>query len=258
VYAWAQQFIGYALLPQLGRVTEGRQAIETGLALAREYGDVESETWAHMGLAYWSWQAGDGRDALAHARIAVESAERQGGNMTLALTQVSLAFAHLVRGEWHDADQAAQRGAEIIRESHTGVQYLGWMYSTRASAAWRGGDPIAAVELAETGLSLATESKSLTIQLEARLVLAQSLIRAGLLDRAEAELDQLAATAAAARAVMFNAWEEAERGELALRRNHPDAYERHLGDAARRFDEMGAHGWAERMREELSAFVASS
>jgi tetratricopeptide (TPR) repeat protein len=256
VYPWAQQFVGYALLPQLGRFAEGRQAIETGLAMAHEYGDVESVTWAHMGIAYWSWYAGEAGDALQHARIAVESAERQGANMTLALTQNSLALAHLVRGEWSEADEAAQRGLEIIRESHTGVQYLGWMYCTRAQAAWRGGDPLAAVSLAEEAVTLLSAHKMRTIELDARLSLAQALIRAGLLDRAEAELQRLEALITATSSVPHGAWLEAERGELALRRDDRAGYERHLAEARRRFEEMGAHGWAERFGAQLAALHA--
>jgi hypothetical protein len=57
-------------------------------------------------------------------------------------------------------------------------------------------------------------------------------------------------------AAMFDAWVEAELGEIALQRGDPAEHERRLREAQHLFADMGATGWARQTEEQLAALPA--
>ncbi|HEX6714333.1 MAG TPA: adenylate/guanylate cyclase domain-containing protein [Thermoleophilaceae bacterium] len=255
-YAWARQYIGYGVLCPLGRLQEAKDAIQAGLELACEYGDVESELWAHMGFVFHAWFTGESADALAHARTAVESAERLGGNFSVAVTYGALGLAYLMRGEYETAESSAARTWEIIQTSDTGGQVTAWALMIQAHALLGLGDAEQALEVATRGVDEGRRAQTGYYELEAQVALTRALIAVGRLDEAEAAVGRIRELRRETGAAFFDARAEEQLAEIAQRRHDTAAYESHLREAQRLFSRMGATAYAEQASMQLAALPA--
>ena len=77
-YIWALMWLGTILMPELGRVEEGRRLRAQALDLAQEHEDLELLGWVHTNWVNSAVASGEPEDALDHARKGVEIAERLG------------------------------------------------------------------------------------------------------------------------------------------------------------------------------------
>lgn len=256
VYAWATQYIGYGLLCPFGRFVEAKRQIDEGLELACEYSDIESELWAQMGYALLAWHTGEPGDSLTHARLAVESAERLGGNFSLIAAHTGLAQAYLVRGEYEAVEEAAARAWQLAQESHTGLHLVAWVLMTQAQGALGVGDPERALELAEEAVAGGRRCKTMLYELQAQVALTQALTAVGRLDDAEAAVARMRELRHQTGAAYFDARAEAALAEIARLRGDTAAYESRLREAHRLFTAMGATGFADQAALQLAAMPA--
>jgi class 3 adenylate cyclase/tetratricopeptide (TPR) repeat protein len=254
VHAWAHVFKGFVVLPALGRYAEALPELDRGLALAREYDDVESMGWAHGGYATLSWMNGEAGSGLAHARECLQIAERIGSNFSRAMAHNTLCQAHMARGEWDDGIRAAERGLEILRESHAGLHYEPYMLALLANALWWSGDAAAAVPLAEEALEKAEACGTLHFELEARIALARALLSTAQpdLDRVRSLIEQADELVKKTGARFDEPWIEWTRADMARVQGDLAAHERHLRGAQASFAEFGCSGWAEKAGAELA------
>jgi adenylate cyclase len=93
------------------------------LGEARRLGEVEIVGWCHEMIGYHARWLGDLDGSLAHARQAVEIAERMGSAFSQASAYGTLGLAHRYRGEWSEARSALEHALEVIRERRT---FLHW------------------------------------------------------------------------------------------------------------------------------------
>jgi class 3 adenylate cyclase len=117
IFATVQR--GRALL-ELGRLGEARAALDEALRLAREEDDLECIGFAQASLGRLSFFTGEPADGLAHAREALQLADRIGSPSSRAIARAGLAHAHLAGGGHDEALALAQQGIEIAREGRVG------------------------------------------------------------------------------------------------------------------------------------------
>ena len=84
-----------ALEAWMGDLASAKSNLEAALTAARDGNDFETEAWTHMMLVSHCELAQDAGPALAHARQAVELAERAGGAFSRGLAQQYLGLAHV-------------------------------------------------------------------------------------------------------------------------------------------------------------------
>jgi adenylate cyclase len=241
-YAWILSWRA-AAQAHIGELDAAFEGFERALAMAREYGDFETESWTHMSIVQASQLAGRREGALAHARRAHEIAERSGGAFSLGLAQRYLCIAHILEARWSEAIAAALGALEIWRRHRVGLEAEPHALAMLARAQLGGGDCAAAVASAAEAVALAASRGTRGHELEGRLVLARALMnvrgRAAADDVAEhlARADELVeASGAASLAPRVRV----EAAELARLRGDDRERRRELDEARRLFDAAGA------------------
>jgi class 3 adenylate cyclase/tetratricopeptide (TPR) repeat protein len=256
--AWAAMWHGWVLF-YMGRLEESRASFEEAGDLSRAYDDVETLGWTYCSYASLAWFSGESGDSLRHAREGAEIAERSGSSISLCLACLSLAFAYLVRAEWDDAQAAAERALEMVREAHTGLQYEPLILSVIADAKLGTGEYAGALEAAEEGVESAQDSKTRVHELHARL----SLARAVRASEGAAARDRIADLLAATMDLALECGADShvpqvhvELAELSRLDGDEQAYERELREARRLFEQIGATGHAAAVANQLAALPA--
>jgi class 3 adenylate cyclase/tetratricopeptide (TPR) repeat protein len=253
--AYAIVFKG-GLLQNLGRISEGRDLIDRGMKLAAEQGAIETVGWGHL------WKVNDAQlrgytdDAVAHARQALEIAERIGDSFSRAWAWDRMGLAACLREDWRGAIEAVERSQAIATEHRTtadaevhhlmtlGQAHLGLGDAERATALLREAVSLAerrgevpTLALASATLArvrLAADGPSARDEIEGLLTHARDLVRRV---GTRAILPQIHVTLA----------------ELARESGDASTHERELHEAHSLFAEMGATGHAERLAVELAA-----
>ncbi|MHB8690720.1 MAG: adenylate/guanylate cyclase domain-containing protein [Solirubrobacteraceae bacterium] len=229
---------------------------ERALAMATEHGDVEVESWIHMSLVLATWMLGGGRDAVSHARTALEIIERTGGAYSIGLAWRFMAMAYVIVERWQDAIEAAQRALAIWRPRRVGLEAEPQALTMLALAQLGLGDGDAAREAATRAAALGEQRSTRGYELEARLALAQVLrltVGAGAAAEIERQLERAGDLAHLARARTLAPRVHAERAELARLRGETQLCERELAIAERRFRQVGATILADRSAASLAA-----
>ena len=147
----------------------------------------------------------------------------------------------------------------MLRDTRTGLHYESWVMCGLAMAHTFGGDPEAAVEIAQTAVELAERRHTMSIELEARIALVRALLAAHGAEaagRIHTVLDRATELVRLSGAHVYRPWIEWTLGELAHAQGEPDAAEQHLLQARECFRETGAHGWAERVAEQVASLYA--
>jgi adenylate cyclase len=241
----------------MGRLEGARPALDRATEFAREQDDTVSFVAAldnYVVLARF-WGGAEG-DALAHARQAVDTAERKGGSFSRVFAFRALGAAHLLNREWNDAMAASERALELAREHRTGLHMEASILAQLSSARLSLGDARRARETAEQAISIARERGTKEQECEAQLALARALLES------EAAKAQRAIEEALARALALIEETEArsyaplvyeERAELARLLGEAELRERELREAHRLYTEMGATGHTERLARELAS-----
>ena len=246
-YAWILSWraAAQAHIGELGAAFEG---FERALAMAREYGDFETESWTHMSIVQASQLAGRRQGALAHARRAHEIAERSGGAFSLGLAQRYLSIAHILEGQWSEAITAALRALEIWRLHRVGLEAEPHALTMLARAQLGAGDSSAAMASAAEAVGLAASRGTRGHELEGRLVLARALMNVRGREAAEDVAGHLARAgelAAASGARSLAPRVRMEAAELARLRGDERERHRELDEARRMFCAVGAPALAQ-------------
>ena len=258
-HAWAHVFKGFVLLPLAGRPREGLELMEEGLALAREYGDVESIGWAHGGVPSVRAWLREPADSLAHAREALSIAERLGSNFSRATAYSSLGLAHAARDEWEEADAALRRGLELLRDSRAGIHYEPLMLANLARVTLARGDAAGAVSEAAEAAELARHGGTPPYEVMARIELARALLEEGeptAAERARSALEGAMELIRDTGAVLYEPDVHEQLADVAAAEGDNDARERHLREAHRLFTDFGAPARAEQVQAELERLHA--
>jgi class 3 adenylate cyclase/tetratricopeptide (TPR) repeat protein len=213
-YIWLSMHRG-RLLPWLGRLEEAAEALERAMRLARDHDEMEILCWAHQARVDLAWLTGDGAAAIAHARRAVEIADRVGASILIRWSSAYvLGRAHLLRDEWSEAQEALERSLHLMRKARTGLHVEGLVLAALAEAHLGAGDAAAALPEAERAVEVSRERGLSVSHVRARLVLASVLIELGRRDRAEIILDEAAAELPATGAVVLEPFVQAVRDRL--------------------------------------------
>jgi len=119
-YIWLAMHRG-RLLTYMGRTAEAQDALDRALDLARDNSELEIVCWAHQGHVDLACLVGDALSAMAHARLAVEMAERIGTLFALWSSYHALGRAHTVAGEPDEAIAALSNALTLMRDRRTGL-----------------------------------------------------------------------------------------------------------------------------------------
>jgi class 3 adenylate cyclase/tetratricopeptide (TPR) repeat protein len=241
-YAWLLSWQA-AARAATGSLTEAFAGYERALALSREYGDFETESWTHMSMVQAAQLAGGGDEALTHAQQAREIAERAGGAFSVGLAWRYLSIAYVLREEWAQAVDAAQRAISIWRPRRVGLEAEPHALTMLARAQLGGGDPERARLTAQEAVSLAVRRRTAGHELEARLALVQALLASRGVAAGPAVNDHLRraqSLLATTGARTLQPRVHAELAELARLQGDSETRERELVTARRLFADVGA------------------
>jgi class 3 adenylate cyclase/tetratricopeptide (TPR) repeat protein len=173
-YIWLAMHRG-RLLSYMGRTAEAREALDRALDLARDNGELEIVCWAHQGQADLACLLGDAPSAMAHARLAVEGAERIGTLLALWSSYHALGRAYTLAGDATEAIAALSKALTMMRERRTGLHLQLLVLASLAEAHLLAGRSDRARFCAEEAVN-ATERAEIDSPLaaRARIVLARS------------------------------------------------------------------------------------
>lgn len=191
--AWSTSFRAPPLMA-LGRFAEARAALADGAELCRRW-DRESLGWTYMfqcAIVLWGGEPA-GPETLAHARQAVEIAERIGDAFSRSGAIGWLGMAHALCGEHDEAAPHLDRALELIAERRANLEFEPGLRSFRAERFAARGEMDEAVAEADLVLRLAEERAVVAYLPRMRETAARLLIARGGaddLDRAGALLDE--------------------------------------------------------------------
>jgi class 3 adenylate cyclase/tetratricopeptide (TPR) repeat protein len=241
-YAWLLSWQA-ASRAATGALGEAFAGYERALALSREYGDFETESWTHMSIVQAMQLAGGGDEALTHAQQAREIAERAGGAFSVGLAWRYLSIAHLLREEWGEAIDAAERAISIWRPRRVGLEAEPHALTMLARAQLGNGELERATLTAQQAVSLAVRRRTAGHELEARLALVQGLLASRGVAAGPAVSEQLRRAQSLVAATGARTLEpriHAELAELAQLRGDPETRDRERLIARRLRDDVGA------------------
>jgi tetratricopeptide (TPR) repeat protein len=119
-YIWLAMHRG-RLLTYMGRCDDAFDALDRALTLAQDNNEIEIVCWAHQGHVDLAFLRSDATGAAAHARLAVETAEKIGTLFSTWSAYHSLGRALTLRGEGDDAVSALSRALTVMRRRRTGL-----------------------------------------------------------------------------------------------------------------------------------------
>jgi tetratricopeptide (TPR) repeat protein len=231
-----------------GDLPGAERDLELALARARQLGENETLGWAHEMRSDLSRWLADPEGALAHARQAVQIAERLGSAFSQTSSYGTLALAHRLRGEWTEAADACAHVLDIIRTRRSFWHWEAVTLAQLADVQAMRGDTAVALDGARTALALARRRRTRFVELIASLTVVRVLA-----------LDQGAAACGAGSAMLAYAetlvqdtgaasWAplvHCERARLARLGGDEDAYRRELDVARAGFLAIGAAALAQ-------------
>jgi adenylate cyclase len=252
---WSKMFLAQVLVEN-GRVDEARPLLDHALQLAREHDDVESLGWCHNDYAWLEYFSGDVRDGLAHSRTGVEISERTHSAFSRVTSYNLLGCAHVVRGDWVEAIEAEEEGLRIMRDTRTGLQYEPLSLAVVAEAQLGLGDAEEACRTARRAAETAARYEMRGYEGLSRLILGRALLRSRATE-ARAELERALGLAGDDFVAIVPRIHEA-LGELADLHDGDRAGEAQLREALRGYDQIGATGYARRLREQIAGRAGSA
>jgi tetratricopeptide (TPR) repeat protein len=243
------------LLAELGDVQEALRLNQQARHLAREQRSIETLAFTHQQAAQIAYVQGEPEMAHAHAREAVDIAERIGSSFSRSRGWLHLGVAEQMQGEWRRAIEALERSAAIARDGRTSMEQDAERRARLAESHLGLGDMERARALAEQGLQIAREKGQVLNEIQTSLALARVLLgSAGLTAGAqiEAALRQASKLARQTGAKAIDPQVHVELAELARQAGDGETHERELRNAHRLFTEIGASGHVERLSATLA------
>ncbi len=245
----------------LGRPDDARRELVAALRMARDSGMPENLGWALGIHPILAEQIGttifdDLGDARGAALEALRIAEDLGSLFSRAIAYTNMGVAHLVAGEFEDAERFLADALEIERGRRIGLEQEAMAVGYLARAQTGRGEAAAGVRAAGEAVALAQERGQRYAELIGQLALADALCadrgaraRAAVeqaLKQADALVEETGARVQVPRIV------EA-RGRLAQCTGDAATGDQRLREAHRLFAAMGATGHAARLAKELGA-----
>ena len=256
-YIWALCWLGGTVLPEVGRVEEGRRMRDQALELAEAHEDLEVLGWIHTNWVNFSTALGEPEDALDHARKGVDIAERLGSSFSRLAAYMTTAVAHKQREEWEEAAAWAERSLQLLRSTRTGVPYEGWLTAILAECALALGDVAEARRLGEDAVASAERLRTRGIEAVARVALGRSLLAAGLAEAAGSELESALELAREGGFRVLETTVHEALAELAAAEGDETRREAELREALRMHREHGATGHERRLLAMLEQAAAA-
>jgi class 3 adenylate cyclase/tetratricopeptide (TPR) repeat protein len=231
------------VLAEFGRLAEAARDLDRALELAREQGDEELVIWTHLAEVLLAERYGDAPGALAHARQAVELAERIGTPYPRAQAYCALGAAHLLAGDWNGAAAAIEPGLSITRARRIGLQFEALMLAMLARARSAQGDHALARATADEGVAAVRRHGTKLWACTAQLALAEVLLAgegAAAREAIAAALDETDALVVEMGAESHRPFIHVERAALAKAIGDKAGRRRELRRAQELFTAMGA------------------
>lgn len=246
-YIWLAMHRG-RLLTYMGRVDEAQDALDRALDLARDNAELEIVCWAHQGEVDLAYLTGDALSAMAHARLAVEIAERIGTLFALWSSYHALGRAHTVAGEPDEAVAALSKALTVMRDRRTGLHLQLLVLASLAEAHLAAGQADRARFCAEEALN-ATQRAEIDTPLAARartiLSHARRASKQGNPDAERRDLGHCLDVLRSASYLSLLPDVHIELAELARAAGDLDGYEREIGEAKALLRDMGAESRAD-------------
>jgi len=253
-YAFAHVFRANALI-FMGRLRIALQGLDRGLALAEELGETEVAGWAHGIYAILGLYLGGGPEGLAHARRALEIAEKTGTTLSRVSALTMLGAAHAGTGQWREARDLYEEAISLARERRAALSEVAYIQGRLADACLELGQEGPAREAAEAAVAFYRDHPLWTLEPGAQLALARVLIRtegADAREQIEAALARVETLVEETGARMWLPFLHERRADLARALGDEAGRERELREAHRLFAEIGAEGHAARLARELA------
>ena len=241
-YIWLVMNRG-RLLAYMGRCDEADETLERASRLAREHNELEIACWAHQGFVDLAWVRADAATAMAHARLAVETAERLGTLLAIWSSYHALGRAHTLRGDGAEAVAALNRALAVMRERRTGLHLEALVLASLAEAHLGANDLARALRIADEAVDASRRvDPSSALAARARTILARvrRIIGQGNPAIEEADLRRALNVINETGYRSLEPGVRVELAELARARGETQTYETERDLAAALYDEMGA------------------
>src|SRR5581483_5140293 len=167
----------------MGQLDEARHDFDRAVELARVHGDPEVESYLYANLALLEAMTGATHDALRHAALGLEIANRSHNTIAVVALSTARAVAQAASGRFADSLQQAEANLVTIREQAMGLYFEPVLLATMARCTLALGRP-------DQALAAAAE------RVEAVLAHAADTARAGRAHIFETQIDRQAAALA--------------------------------------------------------------
>ncbi len=257
------EFLGYrpfihmnvlygATLTHVGRLADAARALDTGLSLAQQHGEIEIPGWARAFRAMLAYSIGDPDAAWIDARAAYENAETIGSAFSRVHAYQALAYARRLRGEFAEAIEETERGLAIAREGNTVLFMEAELLACLAEACLGTGDVGRAAETAHEALRVSRMRGLRVGEGMAQLTLGRVLLAGqNSLEAAGVALKEAQQLAEATGARTERPFISLARADHAQRSGAGDAHAQLLEQAHGQFVAIGASGHAARVAARL-------
>jgi class 3 adenylate cyclase/tetratricopeptide (TPR) repeat protein len=243
------------VLSLTGLPRDGAVELDRVIALARASQQLALVWIGHNYHVLRCEVTGEAAPALAHAREALDYAERTGSQHGRIASYRNLGLANVLNGAWRDALEVLERALAIGRERRL-LSAEGGVLAAMAAAHLGLGDRAKALLLAKEAIAVNRRRGTLFWEFSAQLTRIRALREmqgAQATREIEAALAEAEAWLEMSGAKSYEPFLHVERGELASLVGNDATRERELREAHRFFVEMGATGHAERIAQLLES-----
>ena len=238
-YIWLAMHRG-RLLTYMGRCDEAIDALDRALSLAQDNGEIEIVCWAHQGQVDAAFLRGDATAASAHARLAVETADKIGTLFSTWSAYHSLGRACTLRGEGDAAVAALSRALTVMRQRRTGLHLQVLVLGSLAEAHLLRSECDRARVYAEEAVDATERDTPLAVRARTILARARRESTQGNPEYEERDLRQGLVVLERSGYRSLEAPLRVELAELALARGDHEAAAAELDQARRVLEDMGA------------------
>jgi class 3 adenylate cyclase/tetratricopeptide (TPR) repeat protein len=261
-FSYAIWFVGTQALiyAMLGRCADAVATMEHALRISKESGIPENLGWAYSNVAFIAQYTGETSDAglgdaLICAQEAVRIAEETGSAFSRVVAYTNLGGVYATFGHWEEADRVLSDVLGLSRERRVGLEFESLNLAALSRTALGRGDAARARSVAEEAIALG-KGRGQTVLVPQYVALARALCaERGPRARAAAEdaLQAAATSVAETGARGFEPRISEARAELARVCGDAAARDRHLHEARRMYEAIGATGHARRVAEEIGS-----
>ena len=239
-----------------GKPLEALEGLERPLAIARQQGSAELESYTRFWIVLAAELLGRTDTALAHGLQSVETAEKSGVPVAVVYGNYGLGIAHSMAEHWEAAAACLERAVDCAHEAEAALLEEP-AFLARLSEAYAGlGEGSRAAETAARAIALARERQLPLNEMTALTGQARVLLKIYGASAAEEIESTLSAAEVLMRAIGNYGWApflHIERSELAGLMGDATARERELRAAQQLFGGMGAQARVDQIEAKLSS-----